>query len=381
MKRLKVYGIIDRQRYNDKDPIFTLKDCENFLELLNIGEKFEVYINSPGGSVFEGISIYNVLNKCNPRPNIHIIGEASSIASVIAMAGEKVIISESGTMLIHKPWTMALGNSDVLQKTSDELKKIEKLIIAVYRERTRLDDTTLQTILDSEEYQLPEKLLEYGFVDEVYKPVRIENQTVKNQVTNIMSFLDSRPVQYRKELFNIRLFTNTFSKSSSHQVNNKGWSEEALKAVQDHPFMIEIDNFLANNIDKLTFRDIENNSLKNQLFVIRKEDIRVNGKSLYEQRKEEIINRGNDMSDQIFDTDSAAMRIMNETGCSYEDAVDRAFLLEEQQINRAKAQADPNTSKDILDQLDLDAKAENIAAKEGISYEEAFDRVLREAGI
>jgi len=93
-----------------------------------------IYINSGGGSVFSGMAIYNMLKRHKGYKTVYIDGLAGSIASVIALAGDKVVIPSNAYFMIHKPWCSSAGNSNELREMANTLDKIEEGIINVYSE-------------------------------------------------------------------------------------------------------------------------------------------------------------------------------------------------------------------------------------------------------
>lgn len=98
------------------------------------GKDINIYINSGGGSVFAGMAIYNMLKRHQGYKTVYVDGLAGSIASVIALAGDKVIIPSNAYMMIHKPWCGLHGNSTELREMADTLDKIEEGILNVYNE-------------------------------------------------------------------------------------------------------------------------------------------------------------------------------------------------------------------------------------------------------
>jgi len=125
-----------------------------------------VAINSVGGDVFAGISIYNSLMQYKGNVTIRVDGLAASIASIIAMAGDKIIMSPGSEMMIHKPWTMAVGDSDELQKNIDILDKIQENLVSIYTARTGLSSEEIIVMLESETWMTGEEAVAKGFADE-----------------------------------------------------------------------------------------------------------------------------------------------------------------------------------------------------------------------
>ncbi|MCI8483496.1 MAG: Clp protease ClpP [Lachnospiraceae bacterium] len=118
------------QKYfpEDKAP----SDVQDFLDQLENVSSINVHINSGGGSVFGGIAIYNILSRYQAEITVYVEGLAASIASVIAMAGDRIIIPENAQMMIHKPSSMAWGNADDMRKEADILDGCQKVILNTY---------------------------------------------------------------------------------------------------------------------------------------------------------------------------------------------------------------------------------------------------------
>lgn len=136
----------DYKKYypDDKCP----KDVKDFLDEIGEVENLDIHINSGGGSVFGGIAIYNLLKSFKANKTVYIDGIAASIASVIAMVGDKIIFPKNATFMMHKPsnsyfWTMM--NADDLRKDADILDNCQKAIVNTYMEKVK-DGVTRETI-------------------------------------------------------------------------------------------------------------------------------------------------------------------------------------------------------------------------------------------
>src|SRR3990170_1093482 len=99
------------------------------------GKALNVYINSPGGSVFDGIAIYNALSRHEGGVNVTVDSLAASIASVIAQAGETRTMAKSSAMMIHEAWGIAVGDPQTMEKRRDELDKLSDSIADIYADR------------------------------------------------------------------------------------------------------------------------------------------------------------------------------------------------------------------------------------------------------
>lgn len=144
---------------DDKAP----KDVQEFLDQLGGVSKINVHINSGGGSVFGGIAIYNILKRHTAEITVYVEGLAASIASVIAMAGDRIIIPANAQMMIHKPSSVTWGNADDMRKEADILDGCQKVILNTYMQHAKEGVTPEQVnaLIDAETWKNGEEWQEY----------------------------------------------------------------------------------------------------------------------------------------------------------------------------------------------------------------------------
>lgn len=130
-------------------------------------QQINVYINSYGGSVFEGTAIYNQLKRHPAHKTVYIDGFACSIASVIAMAGDEIVMPRNALMMIHNMWMGVCGNADELRKAADDLDTINAAGRAAYLERAgeKLTEEQLAGMMDAETWLTADQCIEYGLAD------------------------------------------------------------------------------------------------------------------------------------------------------------------------------------------------------------------------
>lgn len=141
------------QKYypEDKAP----KDVQDFLDQLDGVKHINVHINSGGGSVFGGIAIYNILKRYDAEITVYVEGLAASIASVIAMAGDRIIIPANAQMMIHKPSSVVWGDADDLRREADVLDGCQKVILKTYMQHAKEGVTPEQVnaLIDAETWK------------------------------------------------------------------------------------------------------------------------------------------------------------------------------------------------------------------------------------
>lgn len=149
------------------------KDFREALLALGPVSEIMVSINSPGGSVFDGNAIHNMLKRHKARVVVTVDGIAASIASVIAMAGDEIVMPENAMMMIHDPSSFVGGNSRDLRKEAEALDKIKPSLIASYRAKSGLDDDEIAELMAKETWLTAEDALAFGFADTIGDAVEI----------------------------------------------------------------------------------------------------------------------------------------------------------------------------------------------------------------
>lgn len=162
------YGDINSDSMGEWSKYFPDDKCpsdikEFFDQLSDDVEKIHVHINSGGGSVFGGIAIYNLLKNHKAEIIVHVDALAASIASVIAMAGDKIIIPKNAQLMIHKPMALVSGNADEMRKEADVLDGCQKVILSTYMDHVKdgVTEKTINDLINAETWLNGEECQEY----------------------------------------------------------------------------------------------------------------------------------------------------------------------------------------------------------------------------
>lgn len=135
--------------------------------------EINVSINSPGGSVFDGLAIYNALRAHAATVNVRVMGVAASAASFIAMAGDKIVMPENAFMMVHNPMGGVFGNAQEMRDWADTLDKIAASLIGIYVARTGKSEDEVKALLDAETWMTATEAKALGFADEVEPEVKV----------------------------------------------------------------------------------------------------------------------------------------------------------------------------------------------------------------
>jgi ATP-dependent Clp protease, protease subunit len=224
---LYIYGdIINNTGWKWDDSDVMPDDVKNLLNDIQDKNDLNIYVNSGGGSVFAGLAIYNMLKRSKANKTVYVDGVAASIASVIALAGDKVVIPSNAFMMIHSPWTVAMGNSKDMRKMADDLDSIEEGIMKVYEEN-------LADGVDIEEVRDMVKAETWLSGDEAGKYFNIEVIESKDIAASVSDYYD----KYNKTPN--RLVAKTEDKLPEKQEKPQISLEEKLK-IQNELDLLEL---------------------------------------------------------------------------------------------------------------------------------------------
>lgn len=169
---INIYGDITSWEWYESDvSSYTLS---KELEGLDV-DTINVYINSYGGEVAEGLAIYNALKRHKAKVKTYCDGFACSIASVIFMAGDERIMSNASLLFIHNAWTWASGNANDFRKQADDLDTITQASVNAYMSHVNITEEELKEMLDNDTWITPQEALEKGFATSIVSESKSNN--------------------------------------------------------------------------------------------------------------------------------------------------------------------------------------------------------------
>lgn len=166
--------------------------CDMMKELGKVSA-LDIYINSPGGSVFDGIAIYNQIKRFDGEKVVHVDGIAASIASIIAMAGDEIRIADNGMFMIHDPWGMAVGTADEMRKNADSLDQVRDVLLETYVAKTGGKREQISDWMSSETWMNADESIERGFATK-----KVDGKNVKAEFSMLGKFKNT-PEPLRKQ--------------------------------------------------------------------------------------------------------------------------------------------------------------------------------------
>ena len=184
-KTINIYGDITSMPFFDGD-------VSSAMIAKELGEEeydeIVVNINSYGGEVSEGLSIYNQLKSHKAKVKTICNGFACSIASIIFLAGDERVMCENSLLMIHNAWSSASGNSKELRKTADDLEKITQQSIDIYQDVSGLDEEKIKEMLDEETWIDAKEAMELGFITSIQSENKSNkaSQSVKKSLMKLI---------------------------------------------------------------------------------------------------------------------------------------------------------------------------------------------------
>lgn len=228
---LYIYGDIRKKGWiddwlgtgKDKTDAFTLKDA---LEQIDTPE-LTVRINSYGGSVSEGLAIYNLLTDFKGHLRTVVDGFACSAASVIFMAGKERIVPESGLLMIHNAWSWAEGDSNAMKKAAEDLEKQTQPSVNIYVSKTGLTEEKVKEMMDHETWITSKEAFELGFATSLEKNNSAKQSLESNYVYNLVQKL--KGLEKKNELCEeeIAQLKNQVNENLLDTPNNKDIKQDA----------------------------------------------------------------------------------------------------------------------------------------------------------
>lgn len=182
---LKIYD------YIEKDWGFDANILEAQLQEAE-GKPLDIYINSYGGEVFEGFAIYNILKRYTGYKTVYIDGIAASIASLIALSGDKLIMPDASLFMIHNASGGCFGTADEMEKMAATLRQINQVLVNVYVQRTGCTVQQIQEYMAQEKFFNAKECLELGFADEIIEAKMEEEKKTMTALNLLKKSLEDR---------------------------------------------------------------------------------------------------------------------------------------------------------------------------------------------
>lgn len=187
---ITIYGVIGQSWWSDS---FSAKDIDNALN--EAGENdIIINLNSPGGDAFDGISIFNRLKRHKGNVTVHVDGWACSAASIIAMAGDEVIMELGSMMMIHEASSAVWGSKTDMRKEADVLEELEEGIVDIYSTKTTLERDEVQEKINEETWMSASTAVKYGFASKTSSESKEDEEDESTNEQTELSNIEKRNI-------------------------------------------------------------------------------------------------------------------------------------------------------------------------------------------
>ncbi|AHK42215.1 putative peptidase S14, ClpP [Ensifer adhaerens OV14] len=169
---------------------FTAKRCAAALRAVGTND-VTVQINSPGGDMFEGIAIYNMLREHPAKVTVQIMGWAASAASIIAMAGDDIVMGLGTFVMVHNAWGVVVGNRHDMRSSAEIFDGFDSAIADIYEARAGMERKSIEKLMDAETFMGPSEAVKNGFADRVDNGLKAEPSNSSHSEINAKRRLDA----------------------------------------------------------------------------------------------------------------------------------------------------------------------------------------------
>ncbi len=198
-------------------------------QLSEISGDIKVNIASLGGSLIDGLAIYDLLKAYNGKVTTNIIGATASAGTIVAMGGDEVLISENSLFLSHKASMGVWGNAEDLRAAADDLDMFDSRIVNIYKKKTKKKDEDIKNLMNEDKWITAEEALNFGFVDSIYKPSKVLNSADLSKLSNIKPL----PTNFNNKMENNETIVNAvLAKLGLQKISNEV-SLDTLKAENE----------------------------------------------------------------------------------------------------------------------------------------------------
>lgn len=181
---ISIYDVIGEDFWSGGG--FTAKRMSSALRSIGARD-VAVNINSPGGDMFEGIAIYNLLREHKAKVTVNVMGLAASAASIIAMAGDTIRMGLGSFMMIHNAWGMVIGNQTDFREAADLFTSFDAALADIYEARTGMKRAEIERLMNADTYMGPSEAVKNGFADEIADDIKPSEADAKTMDRGLMA--------------------------------------------------------------------------------------------------------------------------------------------------------------------------------------------------
>lgn len=223
------YGEFNWDTWEYEDSETSARYMRDRLSEIPEDQEIELHINSNGGSVKEGVAIYNLLRQAPNKKTGIVDGVAHSVAFLILQACDVRKMGIGTSALIHNMWMYVAGNAAQLRKAADDLDDLMETNRQIFLQRATITEDELRQIMDAETYLTPEKALEYGLIDEIIGKIdREDDQRQAGSMQKMVSMLQRQIAEQKSFREEMKMFAKSVPETSGEKTETADQKEDGL---------------------------------------------------------------------------------------------------------------------------------------------------------
>lgn len=223
---ISIFGDIGDSWFSES---VTAADFKKEFDAIKDKKSIKVLLNSPGGDVFDGVAIYNIISQVRDKVETEVLGWAASAASIVALAGEKLVMGEGSYLMIHNPWAIVIGDSQAMLKVGADLEKMNGVFASIYAQHSDLTEDEILTAMNEETWYTAQEAVDAGFADEIadYGEMAACGDISKYRYAHVPSEMlpDEKPSE-----------PPTSIRDFEDRVRDMGYSKREATAIASHGF-------------------------------------------------------------------------------------------------------------------------------------------------
>lgn len=223
------YGEFNWDTWEYEDSETSARYMRDRLSEIPEDQEIELHINSNGGSVKEGVAIYNLLRQAPNKKTGIVDGVAHSVAFLILQACDVRKMGIGTSALVHNMWMYVAGNAAQLRKAADDLDDLMETNRQIFLQRATITEDELRQIMDAETYLTPDKALEYGLIDEIIGQIdREDDQRQAGSMQKMVSMLQKQIAEQKSFREEMKIFAKSLPETSGEKTETADQKEDGL---------------------------------------------------------------------------------------------------------------------------------------------------------
>lgn len=237
---IDIFGTIGESWFEEGTTMQSIKDKLKGIDSKNIN----INISSLGGDVSHALAIHDIIKMHPSNVTTKVIGATASAGTIIALAGNRVEMSENSLFLVHNAWTVSMGNAEDMRHTADDLDQFDNRLVAIYKKKTGKNISEIKDLMKEERWIDAKEALSFGFIDSIFKPLQAAASITEDEKANILNKFKKEKMDFEQKFNELKAWI-----SDSFQAKEKPADFETQVNAKIGAFETEASNYKAQITD------------------------------------------------------------------------------------------------------------------------------------